>query len=110
MQVLHLLAGSGTRIAHQAKALAVEPLLARDRLHGSHDLSQQLRAGAGIDDGTHVRFRNDQDVNGGARLDIPKGEHPIVFIDLAAGDLAPGDSAKDAVNQTLTTPFPSPLG
>ena len=101
MQVMHLLPAFTARVHHDAKTairVRVATLLQRQLRCQNHDLAQEcfirLR---NVRHRNNVLFRHDQKVHRGSRIDVVKGKKFIIFIHLAARNLACGDFAEDSV-------------
>src|SRR3546814_9413928 len=79
-------------------------------LAGSAEEAGDLRL-AGIarevGEGDVGAFRDDQHVYPGLRLNVVKGQHVLVLVDLVAGDLAAQDLGKDIISEEHTSELQS---
>ena len=102
MQVRHGLPGIGAAVAHHpvaaSQALSLGDLGNHRENMGHHSAVFRRNGIAAI----QVRLGNHQDVGGRLGVDIPKGKHQLVFIDLGGGNL-PGN---DFTEQTIHTNAP----
>ena len=62
----------------------------------------------GVPHGPDVAPRDQQDVHGGLRVDVPEGDDVVVLVDDVRRDLSSGDLAEQAVaHRILSTDAPS---
>ena len=101
VQVVHLLATLGTRVGHNSETslrIRFAALLKRQAGSQHHHTAQKcLMFRAHLGHGGDVDTRNDEKVHRRPRIDVVEGINLIVLIDLAAGNQARSNLAKNAV-------------
>src|SRR5688572_11748415 len=99
--MIHVLPPDPPRVDDGAEALG-GALLAREP-PGSreHPAQDRLVAGTGLGERRQVPFRDDHEVHWGLGSDVVEGEHVVVLVHLAAGNLARDDLAEDAVGHSM---------
>ena len=101
MQMLHLLPSLVTGVDHHpepALRVRIAPLLQGQLRHQGHDLAHECRVLIlQMSHGRDVGLGNDQKMHRRPRVDVVKGINFVIFINLATGDVALGDFAKNTV-------------
>ena len=60
-----------------------------------HMTNEAFVLGRHVFDAVDFLFRNDQDMRGRSRVDVPKGEHLVVFVDFVGGQVPGQDLGED---------------
>lgn len=101
MQMLHLLPPLVTGIDHHpepALRVRIAPLFQGQLRHQGHDLAHECRVlTLQMSHRRDVGLGNDQKMHWCPRLDVVKCINFVILINLATGDIALGDFAKNAV-------------
>src|SRR5688572_28026599 len=96
VKMIHVLPADSPRVHDRAEAVAGSLLGGQASGHREEPPQQRririLCGGEGID----VPLRDDHEVDRRLRADVVEGEHVVVLVHLAAGDLAFDDPAEDA--------------
>ena len=80
--------------------------LARDLSCDQLAIADQFRIlGPGLSEIDNVPFGDDQDVRRRLRIDVLKGQGPVVFVDLLAGEFARDNLAEQTVTHWLAHAF-----
>src|SRR5512139_802831 len=94
----HFLAAAASGVDQRLEA-GVESLFFRQaRCQQQHPAELRLVRGRAVGQRRDVQLRNDQEVDARKRMDVVKRQHLVVFVDLAARDVAGDDLAEDAVS------------
>lgn len=97
MQVVNGLAAVCASVGDEAEAFG-QTLFFSNFCGGQHQVAQQsFMCFHGVRGGGDVLLRDDQNVCGCDRVEVPEGEALVVFKDLGGRDGSRGDTAKDAV-------------
>src|ERR1700682_203534 len=97
MQMIHVLSSHPTGVDDGPEAVG-RALLAGERAGLRHHLAEHLGVlDAHVRQRIHVLLGDDHEVHRRERIDVVEGEHVVVLVHLAAGDLAGHDLAEDAV-------------
>ena len=99
------LSGTGADVKDSAVSL-LDVALAGDLGGGQVAASNDFGVrGLGLLQSCKVFFGNDQDVCGGLRIDVFKGEDMVVFVNFFCGNLATDDAAEKAVGGKVSHGF-----
>ena len=105
MEVGDAFAGVGAVVDDEAVAGFVEALLFGDVAGGEEELAEELTvAFAGGADAGDDALRDDEDVDGGLRVDVADGEDLFVVAHDVGGDLAGGDAFEEGHVSSSSTP------
>ena len=92
------LAGFFSRIHHEAETVFCESFGFGDFLHDKEEIGEFLILFfIEIENIGDVEFRDDEDVHGGAGLDIAEREPIVIFVDFVARNFSGGDFAKQTI-------------
>ncbi len=107
VQVEHGLAGVRPVVDHHPVATLVQSLLARHVGRQTEELAgHRLPVRSEVAEGVHVPARRHQHVDGGLGLDVAEGDGVLRLADECGPEVAPDDSAKDAVASVGHPAFP----
>src|SRR5690349_23702785 len=97
MDVKDRLACAGSNVVNRSVAI-LDSALASDLRSSKLAISQNLSVlRLCLFEASNVLFGNDQDVSRRLRLDVFKGEHPVIFKHLLGGDFSGDHLAKKTV-------------
>ena len=97
MEMVYGLASVGTAVGNNAVAVT-DSCAGGDQRNIFEDISD-LRAGIFRDilDGVHMHFRNDENVNGGLRIQILESEDLVIFVNFGRRDETCGNFTKNTI-------------
>ena len=99
MQMPHRLSAFLAAVGDHPEAL-VELFLPVNLINDLIDVSDDCTVLRGDGrSGGNVLLRNHHRMKGRLGIDVPKGENPVILIDLGARDFAAGDATKQAIHE-----------
>ena len=105
MKMLHRLAGVGSGVRHQTEAVCQSLALRELGGHLQNVTGQRAVLFRALGDVRHMRFRDDQDMYGRLRIDIPERVAPIVLIHLVRRNLSRNNLAEKATVRCISPPL-----
>ena len=102
MDVKNDLTAAAIDVCHQTKPVVGDAALARQAIRHKGDRAHPdsvIRLD--VQEGWHVPLRHDEQVDGGARMDILNGQYDVVLVEFDAGLSARDDVAEDTLSHQI---------